>query len=126
MKRSAKHSPGGAAVTEFVLALFLAHGRVIRAGDKMTGDVNLQAARWHVLAAIESYPKTVAQIAREYELTRQGILWVVQSMVKDGVVELIRNPDHRRAKLVQYTHKGREIYAEVTQRQRLWANKVGK
>jgi DNA-binding MarR family transcriptional regulator len=87
----------GAAISELILAIFRANGRLIRAGDVLTRDLGLTSARWQVLGAIAPAPKTVAQIAREFELTRQGVLWVVQSMIGDGFVELINNPDHRRA-----------------------------
>lgn len=121
-KEGTTHTQEGAAVTEFILTIFRANGRLLRAGDRMARDLGLTAARWQVLGAIEHAPKTVAQIARDYELTRQGILWVVQSMVRDNLVTLIKNPDHRRAKLVQFTDHGRETYAEISRRQRLWSN----
>lgn len=124
-QKEVKHSPEGAAVTEFILAIFRANGRLLRVGDRMARDLGLTAARWQVLGAIDAGPKTVAQIARDYELTRQGILWVVQSMLKDGFVELVKNPDHRRAKLVQYTEKGRQTYQEMSRRQTLWVNGLG-
>ena len=115
-------TPEGAAVTRLILSIFRTNGRLLRAGDTLNRDIGLTAARWQVLGAIEKAPKTVAQIARDYELSRQGILWIVKEMVKDGTVELVRNPDHRRAKLVRCTAKGHAIYAEVAHRQRVWSN----
>jgi len=88
----------------------------------MVRDLGLTSARWQVMMAIEKQPRTVAQIAREFELSRQGVLWVVQSMVKDGVVELIHNPDHQRAKLVQLTAKGQAGARQINLRQKVWAN----
>lgn len=119
------HTPAGAAVTDLIMTIFRANGRLLRSGDTLTRDLGLTAARWQVLGAIEVAPKTVAQIARDYELTRQGILWVVQSLVKDGFVELVDNPDHRRAKLVCYTDRGRDVYAQVSSRQQSWSNQLG-
>ena len=120
------HTAEGIGVTELILTIFRANGRLLRSGDAMTRDLGLTAARWQVLGAVEKTPKTVAQIARDYELTRQGILWVVQSMVKEGLVELASNPDHRRAKLVRFTEKGRAMYDEISARQQLWSNELGK
>lgn len=119
------HTPEGQAVTELIMTIFRANGRILRSGDALTRDLGLTSARWQVLGAIEQTPKTVAQIARDYELTRQGILWVVQTMVKEGLVELITNPDHRRAKLVRYTAKGRQLYDEIARRQLGWSNELG-
>jgi MarR family len=64
--------------------------------------------------------RTVAQIARHFELSRQGVLWVVSALVKEGLVELIDNPDHKRSKLVQFTGRGREIHAELERREIVW------
>lgn len=114
----------GAAVTRLILSIFRTNGRLLRAGDNLNRDIGLTSARWQILGAIEHTPKTVAQIARDYELSRQGILWIVKEMVKDGTVELVRNPDHRRAKLVRYTEAGKQIYMEVKQRQRSWADSI--
>lgn len=119
------HTPEGRAVTELIMSIFRTNGRLLRSGDGLTRDLGLTSARWQVLGAIEENPKTVAQIARDYELTRQGILWVVQSMVKDGLVELVTNPDHRRAKLVRFTETGRELYEEIARRQQSWSNDLG-
>jgi DNA-binding MarR family transcriptional regulator len=115
----------GAALSELILSIFRANGRLIRAGDVLTRDLGLTSARWQVLGAIAPAPKTVAQVAREFELTRQGVLWVVQSMIRDGFVELIDNPDHRRAKLVRHTQDGKAIYDRISRRQKLWANRLG-
>jgi DNA-binding MarR family transcriptional regulator len=115
----------GAALSELILSIFRANVRLIRAGDVLTRDLGLTSARWQVLGAIAPAPKTVAQVAREFELTRQGVLWVVQSMIRDGFVELIDNPDHRRAKLVRHTQDGKAIYDRISRRQKLWANRLG-
>ncbi|MBB6123092.1 MarR family winged helix-turn-helix transcriptional regulator [Sphingobium subterraneum] len=118
------HSQRGIVITELILAVFRTNGRLLRAGDRLTKDVNLTSARWQIFGAIEHNPKTVAQIARNYELTRQGVLWVVQAMLKEGLVQLLNNPDHQRAKLVDFTEKGRELFDLVSQRQRQWANRL--
>lgn len=119
---SSPHSPEGAAVTDLMLTVFRVNGRLLRTGDNLTRDLDLTAARWQVLGALVERPRTVAQVARHFESTRQGVLWVVTALVKDGLVELIDNPDHKRAKLVQFTDKGQAIYDEVTRRQVAWVN----
>jgi hypothetical protein len=78
------HTPEGAAVTELVLSIFRANGRLLREGDVLARDLGLNAARWQSAGAIFLAPKTAAQIAREFELSRQGVLLVVQSLLKSG------------------------------------------
>jgi DNA-binding MarR family transcriptional regulator len=123
--RILKRTPAGAAIDALTVSIFRAHGRLLKAGDVFTRDLGLTSARWQVLGAIATTPKTVAQIARDFELSRQGVLWVVNSMVADGLVELIHNPDHRRAKLVRHTPKGAEAFDEVMKRQTKWFNELG-
>lgn len=120
-----KHTRKGAAITELILTVFLVNGRIMRAGDALLRDLGLTGARWQVLGAIKDSPKTVAQIARQYELSRQGVLWIVQSLLQDDLVKYVNNPDHKRAKLLIFTERGRKIYREVERRQHLWSNEIG-
>jgi len=50
------------------------------------------------------------------------VLWVVSGLLKSGLVELVDNPDHKRAKLVSLTEHGREIHDKVVRRQEDWVN----
>jgi DNA-binding MarR family transcriptional regulator len=117
-----RHTPKGAALTELTLTVFRANGRLLRAGDELMKHLGITSARWQVMGAVAERARTVAQIARHFELTRQGVLWVVSALVKDGLVELVDNPDHKRSKLVDFTGRGRETYRELERRQIIWAN----
>jgi DNA-binding MarR family transcriptional regulator len=119
-----ERTPKGEALNNLILTLFRARGRLSQAGDVLSRDLGLSSARWQVLGAIASGSKSPAQIARNTELTRQGVLWVVQSMEKDGLIELTHNPDHRRAKLVRATALGDKLYREISRRQRGWVNEL--
>ena len=125
-KRSLKRTPGGEMMTNVVRAIFRANGRLLTAGDDLGRDLGLTSTRWQVMGGMLDRPRTVAQIARNFELTRQGVLWVVQALEKAGHVELIPNPDHRTAKLVRMTTKGREIYDQISERQVRWVNGLAK
>ena len=117
-----RHTPKGAALTELTLTVFRANGRLLRAGDELMKHLGITATRWQVMGAVAERARTVAQIARRFELSRQGVLWVVTALIKEGLVELIDNPDHKRSKLVQFTGRGREIHRELERRQIIWAN----
>lgn len=93
----------GKPVSDLIMMIFRTNGRIVRAGDELLEDLNLSGSRWQVLGAVKQTPRTVAQIARLYELSRQRVLWHVQALIADGVVELVDNPEHRRAKLVKFT-----------------------
>ncbi len=115
----------GIAVTQLIFQIFIANGRLIRVGDKLSSEYGLTSARWQVLGVISDRPRTVAQIARQFELTRQGVLWVVQALEKDGLVRLVRNPDHKRSKLVQLTPEGELALRGALDRQIRWSNDLG-
>jgi DNA-binding MarR family transcriptional regulator len=120
----APRTPKGEALNTLILTLFRTRGRLSQVSDALSRDLGLSSARWQVLGAIASGPKSPAQIARNTELTRQGVLWVVQSMEKDELIELAHNPDHRRAKLVRATALGDKLYREMSRRQRGWVNEL--
>lgn len=106
------------------MAILLTNGRLMRSGDDLLHDLGLSGARWQVLAAIKSTPKTVPQIARQYELSRQGVLWIVNALVEDRLVKYVDNPDHKRAKLLMFTEQGRRVHNEIERRQRIWADEI--
>lgn len=125
-RRTPRHTPEGESITDLILTIFRTNGRIMQAGDVLLSDLNITGARWQVLGAVKQTPRTVAQIARHYELSRQRVLWHVQALIEEGTVELVRNPDHRRAKLVKLTAQGRHLYDEIERRQHLWSNEIGK
>ena len=51
-----RHSPGGEALTDLVLAVFRLNGRLLTAGDRLVSDLGLTSARWQVLGAIALAP----------------------------------------------------------------------
>ncbi|WSN14783.1 MarR family transcriptional regulator [Micromonospora sp. NBC_01699] len=82
----------------------------------------MTAARWQVLGMIDHRPSTVADVARTMGLTRQSVQQTADALARDGLVDLIDNPRHRRAKLLTPTAAGRTALAEVEARQAEWAN----
>ncbi|MBF8721771.1 MarR family winged helix-turn-helix transcriptional regulator [Pseudomonas guariconensis] len=115
-------SPSGSVLTELILTIFKVNADLLAAGNAVTHDVTIISVRWQLLTAVSLVPKTAAQIGREIGLSRQGTLWNVQELVDHGFVELIHNPDHRRAKLVSLTDQGRTKLAEITNHQISWVN----
>jgi DNA-binding MarR family transcriptional regulator len=76
------------------------------------------------MGAIEEAPLPVAQIARNMGLTRQAVQRVANVLADEGLTEFAENPDHRRAKLVRLTSKGRTALEEVSRRQIEWSNRL--
>jgi len=119
------HSEAGAAFTELVIELFRVNGAMVALGDDMTRDLGMTAARWQVLGAIGSEPKTVAAAARQMGLTRQNVQRIADWLVESGIAEFVDNPNHRRAKLVALTKEGTALRQQLGRRQARWANAIG-
>lgn len=114
------------ALNELIDELFQLNGRLLAAGDALSATHGLTAARWQVLASLqlEKRPLTVAQIARRMGLQRQSVQRLSDILVEQGVLAYHANPDHKRAKLVDFTSKGREIYNQTSTTQIAWADTI--
>ena len=119
-----QRSAQATALTGLILETFRVNGRLLAAGDSLTGDFGLSSARWQVMGAIDGAPLPVAQIARNMGLTRQAVQRVANVLADAGLVEFAENPDHRRAKLVCLTAGGRAVLEEIDRRQIEWSNRL--
>ncbi len=119
-----KLSQQGNTFTEIVLETFKLSGLLTAEGDRMTEAHGLSSARWKIFGALarSDAPLTVPQIARVMGQTRQAVQRLVDIMRKDGLLELLNNPHHKRAKLVTLTAKGLEIYTALEVEEIPWAN----
>lgn len=116
------HTREGIELTHAILATFRLNGALIKAGDELVSDLGVSSARWQVLGAIDFGPLPVAQIARDLGLKRQGLQPTVNRLEAQGLVEFRDNPNHKRAKLVCLTRKGRTVLDEINERQVAWVN----
>ena len=123
-----RHTPGGEALTDLVLAVFRLNGRLLAAGDRLVSDLGLTSARWQVLGAIAHAPtpQPVAWLARSMGLNRQGVQRLVNEMREDDLVELRPNLHHRRAHLVALTRRGQDAFSAASRLQAPWVNALAK
>ncbi|HJN04788.1 MAG TPA: MarR family transcriptional regulator [Alphaproteobacteria bacterium] len=59
-------------------------------------------------------PQTVPQIARARPVARQHIQKLANELARDGLVDFIENPAHRRSRLVRLTPKGKTEYQRLS------------
>ena len=95
------------------------------AGDALARPAGQTLARWLVLEAVQDAPATVAQIARQLHLARQGVQRLADVLVRDGLAVYEPNPEHRRAKLLRLTPQGRSTLRTVQAAQKTWADALG-
>jgi DNA-binding MarR family transcriptional regulator len=118
------HTKAASAFTDLILETFRFNGRLLAAGDRLTRPLGLTSARWQVLGAIEGQSLSVAQIARKMGLARQNVQRLANELAKAQMVEYLPNPEHKLAKLVRLTERGRAAMQDLGQRQQRWANQT--
>lgn len=69
--------------------------------------------------------RTVPQLARAQDLSRQYTQRMVDQAAADGLVELIENPAHRRSRLVRLTPAGDAAITAVIERELSLLERVG-
>ena len=113
----------GEVFTKIALEIFKVSGLLNNEGDKITEEFGLSSARWKVMGAIEKSTDlvTVSQISRIMGQSRQATQRVVDVMVKDELVAWLDNPNHKKAKLVELTDKGKQTYNLLDKKQVVWA-----
>ena len=69
--------------------------------------------------------RTVPQLARAQDLSRQYTQRMVDQAATDGLVELVENPAHRRSRLVRLTPTGAAAIGSVIDRELSLLTRVG-
>jgi DNA-binding MarR family transcriptional regulator len=120
-----RRTAAGDAFTQLILEvaglgiLFTAAGESLAA----VGDQTL--ARWVILDFVEDRPSTVAEIARRRGIARQAVQRVADLLEGEGLVAYQANPNHRRAKLLRPTPRGRKVLRVISLQQKAWADALG-
>jgi DNA-binding MarR family transcriptional regulator len=70
-------------------------------------------------------PLTVPQIAQMRPTSRQRMQRLADELAREGLVEFVDNPKHRRSKLVRLTRKGDARYRELSARLLAIASTLG-
>ncbi|WP_421900790.1 MarR family winged helix-turn-helix transcriptional regulator [Maridesulfovibrio sp.] len=101
----------GEMLHEFFKAIYGAWKSVEEVEESIHMESGMSRAQKINLAhLISAGPMTVSDLAFKRGVSRQSVQVGVGSMVEQGYVQLIENPRHKKAKLVQVTSHGRELY----------------
>jgi len=84
-------------------------------GDQMIARFGQSTAEWGLLRSLdERGEQTVAALARSRPVARQWIQRLANQLSRQGMLEFVENPDHKRAKLMRITPAGRTLLAQIT------------
>ncbi|ATB31782.1 MarR family winged helix-turn-helix transcriptional regulator [Melittangium boletus] len=120
-----KLTPSALSFSELILEVFHLNGLALAAGEVLSNPSGLTSARWQVLGVVDHGPVPVASVARTMGLARQSVQLTADSLERDGFIEYVDNPHHRRARLIAITDAGRKALRGVEARQATWANRLG-
>lgn len=86
--------------------------------DRLVGDLGLSSARTRVMEVLADGggARTVSQIARSLELSRQAVQRLADDLHARGLTSWRANPDHARAQLLVMTEKGAAAHSEAARR----------
>ena len=90
--------------------------RIQAATDAIAGFAQAGGDFGFLRSLAEDGPQTVPEIARQRPVSRQYCLAVANNLAKQGLVEFIENPKHKRSQLVRITKKGRATFDDLTKR----------
>jgi len=117
-------TPEGNAYTELILTVLRFWSSVDRHGRAITAPFGQTPARWQVLGGIWGEPRTVPQVARRMGLTRQSVQRVANTLVDEGLVVFLPNPEHQRSPLLGLTDRGTEVIEGIDGAQVQWSNRI--
>ncbi len=100
-------------IVEIVATFFLLRAEGMRIGVVSSSGEGY----WSVLRLLKVHgPQTVPQLARYRYVPRQSVQKLANEMLKDGVIELINNPAHKRSKFLRLTLQGEAVFKEMSDR----------
>lgn len=124
--KTLQRTGSGEAFTELLLEVFRLNGALIASGNALCADTGLTSSRWQILGAIDAAgrPITASQIARQMGLTRQTVQRLVDELEAAELVRRAADPEHGRARLIEFTEAGEVAFSTMRQRQVPWANAI--
>jgi len=83
-------------------------------GDQITARFGQSTAEWGLLRSLdERGDQTVAALARSRPVARQWIQRLANQLSRQGMLEFVDNPDHKRAKLMRITPAGCTLLGQI-------------
>ncbi|MEJ2765393.1 MarR family transcriptional regulator [Photobacterium sp. MCCC 1A19761] len=99
-------SDAQARLSAMALTSFALNGQFLKIAEHLAAPAGLTATRWQVLGAVLHEPLTQAEIARRMGITRQSVRRTANQLMDEGLLRVVENPSHRKAKLLQPTEAG--------------------
>lgn len=107
-----------ASLQELFDATVMLFHTIRHAAERLHGKGRLTAGKRGILRSISEFgPQTVPQMARTRFVSRQHIQTLINELLKEGLVVLSVNPEHKRSRLVRLTERGERYLNEFYQKE---------
>jgi DNA-binding MarR family transcriptional regulator len=104
--------------------VFTLNGLLLSGGKTVAAACGITVAQWHVLARANYMPRTAADIARYIGISRQAVQRTADSLVDEGLLRFVPNPNDKRAPLAKVTPKGARVLESVYKADAVWSRNV--
>jgi len=123
MSRESRIASLGALIVEVRRAF-----QALRAvADGLHRDLGITAAMRAVMEHLsDGTPRTVPQVARDKNVTRQHIQQIANALLDARLIHALANPRHQASQLLVLTPLGKETFAEIRRREAAALSKVAK
>jgi DNA-binding MarR family transcriptional regulator len=114
---------------QFLLELFdetaSLYNRLRVLAEQVHGQGEGSAGRRSILRSLDlSGPQTVPQMARVRLVSRQHVQVLVNALIDDGLLELVKNPSHKRSSIVQLSKRGKQMVAAMHKTEEEWLEQL--
>jgi DNA-binding MarR family transcriptional regulator len=87
--------------------------------EQLHQDLGVNPSMRAVMEALSAKsPQTVPDIAKSKGVSRQHIQTVMNSLQKEGFVDTLDNPAHKRSSFFDLTSKGRKVFTKIKEREK--------
>jgi DNA-binding MarR family transcriptional regulator len=99
--------------------------RLLRVAEELHRQGPASSARRGILRTLsDEGPQSVPQMARARTVTRQHVQTLVNSLMEEGLVEVSKNPAHRKSSLIRLTKAGERAVRDHTRREAVLVKEV--
>jgi len=89
--------------------------RILRLARRSQSDGGIGSAQYSAMAVLHTdAPLSLVELARRERVSHPTMSRVVASLVRQGLVARIANPDDRRSRLLALTGEGRALYERIS------------
>jgi DNA-binding MarR family transcriptional regulator len=96
-----------------IMDIFFLAGAFKKVGNKMASKVGLTRPQWDLLINANTDQRTVPQIARRMGMARQSVQRTADILVRRGLGDYAKNPDHQRSPFFLVTAAGKDVLERI-------------